>query len=234
MEQARKFILQNLIFGLLALLPIVTTFYVFIAVLNFSDNFLFNLLPPQYRPDQLFGRKIPGLGICLTFIIILFSGILTRNFFGKRVFSFFTGIIDRIPVARTLYTTIRQFLESIFMDRSDAFRKVVIIEYPKNGLFTLAFVTSVTKNESHDASEYEELYSVFVPTTPNPTSGFFLLVSDKDTYDVEISVHEAFRLIVSGGVLTGATKADLYRRILNSVGPYIRQRHKVPRSNSSI
>lgn len=225
MEKIRSFILQNLIFGLLALLPIVATFYVFIAVLNFSDNFLFNLVPPQFRPDQLFGRKIPGLGITLTFIIILLSGILTRNFFGKRIFAFFTSIIDRIPVARTLYTTIRQFLESVFMDRSDAFRKVVIIEYPKEGLFTLAFVTSVTKNESEDKNKYEELYSVFVPTTPNPTSGFFLMVSNKDAYDVNISVQEAFRLIVSGGVLTGATKEDLYRRIISSVGPYIRSQH---------
>lgn len=221
MENLRKFILQNLIFGLLALLPIVATFYVFIAVLNFSDNFLFNLLPPRFRPDEWFGRKIPGLGICLTFLIILFAGIFTRNFAGKRIFSFFTGIIDRIPVARTLYTTIRQFLESVFMDRSDAFRKVVIIEYPKDGLFTLAFVTSVTKNDTSNHQNVDELYSVFVPTTPNPTSGFFLLVSNKDTYDVKISVQEAFRLIVSGGVLTGATKEDLYRRILDSVGPYV-------------
>ncbi len=225
MENIRKFILQNLIFGLLALLPIVATFYVFVAVLNFSDNFLFSMLPPKFRPDEWFGRKIPGLGICLTFIIILFSGIFTRNFFGKRIFKIVTSVIDRIPVLRTLYTAIRQFLESVFMDRSDAFRKVVLIEYRKDGLFTLAFVTSITKNPSRD-SPNEELYSVFVPTTPNPTSGFFLMVSNLDTFEVNISVQEAFRLIVSGGVLTGASKQDLYSRIITSVGPVVAERHK--------
>lgn len=225
MERLRSFILQNLIFGLLALLPIVATFYVFVAVLDFSDNFLFTLLPPRMRPDHWIGRDIPGLGILLTFSIILFTGIFTRNFFGKRIFNFLTRVIDRIPVARTLYTTIRQFLESVFMDRSDAFRKVVIIEYPRDGLFTLAFVTSITKRQNADHTSYSELYSVFVPTTPNPTSGFFLLIADSDTHDVDISVQEAFRLIVSGGVLTGPTKEDLYRRVLKSVSDPIVHRH---------
>jgi len=199
----------------LALLPLLATVSVFIAVINFSDNFLFNLLPENLRPHNIFGRKIPGLGIALSIFFILLTGIFTRNFFGKRILVLTEKIIGRIPFLRTLYATIRQFLESIFMDRSDAFRKVVLIEYPRKGLYTLAFVTSISPNTENDS--YKELYTIFVPTTPNPTSGFFIILPNTEAMDVDLEVQEAFSLIVSGGVLSGSTKSSIFSRIQKSI-----------------
>lgn len=216
MERFRKFVFQNLAFGILAIAPILLSIYVFFAVLHFSDNFLFNLLPLKLRPSSLFGRNIPGLGIILTLAIIFSAGLLTRNFVGRQVLKFTEYIIARIPVVRAFYSTIRQFLKSIFMDRSDAFRKVILLEYPRKGLYTLAFVTSISPNPQKDGT-YKDLYTVFVPTTPNPTSGFFLILPDHEAVDVNLSVQEAFRLIISGGVLTGSTKADIFTRIQKSL-----------------
>ena len=217
MDRIRKFLFQNIIFGLLALLPVIATIYVFMAVLEFSDDFLFNLLPMRFRPQELFGRSLPGFGVFMSLVFIFLTGVLTRNFVGRWILRMAEGIMSRIPVVRTLYSTIRQFMESIFMDRSNAFRKAVLLEYPRKGLFTIAFVTSISP-ALDPADGFKELYTVFVPTTPNPTSGFFLVLRDSETYDLNITVQEAFRLIISGGVISGGTsKEDLLQRIQQSL-----------------
>ncbi len=209
-EKFKRFLFQNLVVGFLSLIPFIATIYIFFMVLNFTDTFLFDLLPQQIRPISLIGHNIPGLGMFISVVIIILVGLLTRNFLGKRLINIPERIIRKIPILRSLYAAIRQFLEGVFMNRNDAFRKVILIEYPRKGLHTLAFVTNTYSNKDKPK---EDVYSIFVPTTPNPTSGFFLIVPVSDTKDLEITVQEAFRLIVSGGVIGGTGKKNILRRI---------------------
>lgn len=218
-EKIRHAFLRNLGVGLLTLIPLFGTFYVVVWLLNFSDNFLFNLLPADWQPRALLGFDIPGLGIFLTIFIICLAGMFTRNFLGRQIYSLIEGLIKRIPVMNSMYSAFRQLAESIFMDRSNAFRKAVMIEFPHSGIYTVAFVTGISKNTTKKKDAYEEMYSVFVPTAPNPTSGFFMVVPSWGVHDLDMSVQEAFRLIVSGGLLAGQgdTLARMEKSIANSV-----------------
>lgn len=220
-DSIRRAILKNLAIGLLTLIPLFGTFYVIVVILNFSDNFLFNLLPYAWRPRVILGFDIPGLGLALTICIIGFAGVFMRNFFGRQIYSWVEGVIQRIPLMNTMYSAFRQFAESIFMDRSNAFRKVVVVEYPRKGIYTLAFVTSISKNSTKYADAYSDIYSVFVPTTPNPTSGFFLVLPDWAVHDVDMTVQEAFRLIVSGGLLAGTN--NILPRIEAAIAPSLQE-----------
>jgi len=206
MNNIRQYFVQNLIFGVIILTPFIATFYVTVALLNFSDTFLFSLLPIRYRPDQVLGFHIPGMGILLTVLIIFAVGAFTKNYFGKKMVTLFEQFIDRIPVLRSVYNALRQFLESVLVNRSSAFKKAVAIEYPRKGLYTLAFVTSETANFLRGHIKDEKIFTVFVPTTPNPTSGFFLAVPESEIIEIPIKVDEAFRLVVSGGVLGDQNK----------------------------
>jgi len=198
----RQYIVRNLVFGLLTLAPIILTFYVAVALLNFSDTFLFSFLPEQYRPHVVLGFRVPGLGIVLTILIIFFSGLFASNYLGKKILATLELAIGRVPILNGVYGALRQFLEAIMMNRNKAFRKVIAIEYPRKGIYTLAFVTGSSANYIKEYVANEDVYTVFVPTTPNPTSGFFLVIPKSEALELTIGVDEAFRLIVSGGVLS--------------------------------
>lgn len=224
LESLRQNFLRNLGFGLLTLIPVFGSLYVFFVLLGFSDRFLFNLLPEQLQPHNLFGFEIPGLGIFLTVSIIYGTGAFARNYLGKKILDMLENVLKRIPGMNSLYSAFRQITESIFMDRSQAFRKVVLIQFPVEGTYTLAFVTSIAKNSSSDKTAYNELYTVFVPTTPNPTSGFFMVIPNTDVVDVNVSVQEAFRLIVSGGMLAAST--DIVQRMEIGLLPALQRRRR--------
>lgn len=208
MNKIREFFLRNFVFGLLTLLPIVATFYVFFAILQFSDSFLFDLLPKNFNLKE---NRVPGAGIILTIAIILATGVFTRNFFGKKLLVIMDKFISSIPFLKTIYKTIRQLLEGIFsVDKQRAFRKVVLLEYPRKGLFTLAFVAG---NLHTPKGRIKEFYTVFLPTSPNPTSGFFLMVPLEEVYDIDIQVEDAFRLIISGGMVGEEMRQRLSAKI---------------------
>lgn len=221
-EEIRTSFLRNLGVGVLTLIPVFGSIYVFFTLLAFSDNFLFNLLPESLQPQNLFGFRIPGLGLFLTVAIIFSTGVFARNYLGKQALSWMESVLKRIPGVNTLYSAFRQLTESIFMDRANAFRKVVMIEFPLQGTYSLGFVTHSLKNPNKEAEVYAELFTIFVPTTPNPTSGFFMVVPDWAVHEVNISVQEAFRLIVSGGVLAGS--GDLFKKIERSITPSLLRR----------
>ena len=194
------------------------TAWAVLALLDISDQFLFNFLPKKWQPDTLIGFRIPGLGILLTLLIIFVTGAMARNYAGKRILATLERVMASVPVLRGVHSALRQFLESMFIDRNQAFRKVVLIEYPRKGLYTLAFVTgSVQTGYFGEATQaIGKMRAVFVPTTPNPTSGFLLFVPVEDCLDVPLRVDEAFRLVVSGGVLTASSKVDLFERLRNA------------------
>jgi uncharacterized membrane protein len=221
-DKIRGAFLQNLAIGLLTLLPLFGTFYLVAALLNFSDNFLFNLLPLDWQPHNLFGFHIPGLGIALTVLIIFGAGVFTRNFLGKQVYSAVERLIQRVPVMNGMYSAFRQLTESIFMDRKNAFRKVVLVEFPQQAHYSLGFVAGLSKSHLSTEGSYKELYSVFVPTAPNPTSGFLMIVPDWAVHDVDISVQEAFRIVVSGGLL--AAQGTVMERVERSIASSINKR----------
>jgi len=186
--------------GLVLLVPVLATVYLFMAVVRSMDGIL-HLIPLAYQPDQILGFHIPGLGVLLTLLVVLLTGMLGASFIGRWFVRLGEKIVDRIPLVRSVYGAIKNVLETIFQDNKDAFRRVVLIEYPRPGLLVLAFVTGVDEGEvQHRTSE--QVIAVFVPTTPNPTSGFLLYVPEKDTIPLDMSIEDGMKCVISAGVIS--------------------------------
>ena len=178
--------------GLVVVIPISLTIYILSIIISFTDK-LYPIVK-AYLPFY-----IPGFGIIITFFIIFFVGVITTNFLGNKLISTGEKIIARIPLVKGIYHSIKQIAEAMLSFEEKSFRKVVLIEYPRKGIYSMAFVTGVTKNEAQ-AKTNKKLINVFLPTTPNPTSGFYLMVPEDELIELQIKPDEAFRLIVSGGM----------------------------------
>jgi uncharacterized membrane protein len=186
--------------GLLILVPLAITLWVLNLIVGTMDKSLL-LLPVAWRPEALIGFAIPGIGTILTLLIIFLTGLATRNFIGKRVVGLWEAILRRIPVFNTIYSSVKQVSDTLFSSSGNAFRKALLVQYPRQGSWTIAFQTGVPGGDvrNHLVGDYISLY---VPTTPNPTSGFFLMVPRADTIELDMSVDEALKYIVSMGVVT--------------------------------
>jgi uncharacterized membrane protein len=186
--------------GLLILVPLAITLWVLNLIVGTMDQSLL-LLPARWRPEALFGFAIPGLGTILTLLVIFLTGLATRNFIGNRVVALWESILHRIPVFNTIYSSVKQVSDTLFSSSGNAFRKALLIEYPRRDAWTIAFLTGAPGGDvrNHLVGDY---VSVYVPTTPNPTSGFFLMVPRADTVELDMSVDEALKYIVSMGVVT--------------------------------
>lgn len=185
--------------GLLILVPLAITFWVLHAIISTMDQSLL-LLPEQWRPEAVFGFRVPGLGAVLTVLIIFVTGLLTRNFIGNYVVKAWEGLLNRIPIVNSIYSSVKQVSDTLFSSSGNAFRKAVLIEYPRQGSWSIGFLTGVPGGDvvNHLQGDY---VSVYVPTTPNPTSGFFLMVPKKDAIELDMSVDAALKYIVSMGVV---------------------------------
>lgn len=186
--------------GLLILVPLAITLWVLNLIVGTMDKSLL-LLPMSWRPEALFGFAIPGLGTILTLLIIFLTGLATRNFIGNRVVALWEAVLKRIPVFNTIYSSVKQVSDTLFSSSGNAFRKALLVQYPREGSWTIAFMTGVPGGDvrNHLVGDY---VSVYVPTTPNPTSGFFLMVPRADTIELDMNVDEALKYIVSMGVVT--------------------------------
>ena len=195
MEAMRKYFIT----GLLILVPLAITLWVVNLVIGTMDKSLL-LLPERWQPEVLFGFHIPGLGTILTLLIIFLTGLATRNFIGKRVVRVWEAVLIRIPVVNTIYSSVKQVSDTLFSSSGNAFRKALLVEYPRKGCWTIAFLTGIPGGDvkNHLQGDYVSLY---VPTTPNPTSGFFLMVPRADTIELDMSVDAALKYIVSMGVV---------------------------------
>ncbi len=158
-------------------------------------------IPPKYLPETYLQFYIPGLGLILVVIIILVVGLLTRNFIGGKIVRFGENIVNRIPFVRSLYTGVKQLMEAFFIQKNDAFKRVGLLEYPRRGIYVLGFVTGESKGEVQSKTG-KNMINVFVPTSPNPTSGFYILIPEDDLIILDMSVEDAFKLIISGGMLS--------------------------------
>ncbi|APZ43399.1 DUF502 domain-containing protein [Acidihalobacter ferrooxydans] len=190
---------RYLIAGLLVWVPLVITVVVIRALVDFMDRSLL-LLPSGWRPEAWLGYAIPGLGLLLTVTIVLVTGLFAANMFGRRVVAVWESLLSRIPLVRHIYGAVKQVAETVFSSSGDAFRKVLLIEYPRKGIWTLAFQTGNGSAEVQRRTA-EEVITVFVPTTPNPTSGFIMMVPRNAVQELEMSVEDALKLIVSLGVV---------------------------------
>jgi len=175
--------------GLIAIVPIAVTFW----ILKFLFIFLDSFAAPILKQVDI---EIPGLGIILTLLFIFILGILITNVLGKTIFSWGEKILDKLPFVNTIYNTIKQITSAFSSSTVKSFEQVVFIQYPRKGLWTMCFVTNQSKNENG-----ESFYHVFVPTTPNPTSGVFIIVPQKDAIHPDISVEDGLKAIISGGIL---------------------------------
>lgn len=186
--------------GLLVLVPLVITIWVLTTLIGFLDQSLL-LLPPTWRPDNLLGVHIPGFGVILTVLIVLVTGMIATNILGKRVLLIWEAILARVPVVKSIYYSVKQVSDTLFSDSGNAFRKALLVQYPREGSWTIAFLTGQPGGDvvNHLKGEY---VSVYVPTTPNPTSGFFLMMPKKDIIELDMSVDDALKYIISMGVVT--------------------------------
>jgi uncharacterized membrane protein len=194
---------RYLITGLLIWLPLGATLVVFRLLLNLMDQLLF-WLPAEYRPETLLGFRIPFLDAILagtlSILVLLATGMFGANLLGRRLVLLYEGIFNRIPVVRSVYGAVKNFAEVVFSDSGSSFKKPLMIEYPRRGLYSLCFQTSDDLQEIQ-ARTGETVVTVFLPTTPNPTSGFILFVPRSDVVELDMSVEEALKMIISLGVV---------------------------------
>ena len=195
MKRLRRY----LVAGLLVWLPLGVTIVIVRFLIGLMDKTLV-FIPRQYHPEELLGIGVPGLGVILTIILLLITGVLTANFVGRSFLKGWESLLDRIPVARSIYSAAKNFAEIVFSDSGNAFSKVLLVEYPRKGIYSLTFQTA-NKIGEIEARTGEDVVACFVPTTPNPTSGFIIIVPKKDTIELDMEVDEAVKLIMSLGVV---------------------------------
>ncbi len=215
-DRARKHFLT----GLLVIVPLGLTYYVVSAIVNQMDRVM-ALVPPWAHPDTYLPFRIPGLGVIVTLLIIQVVGFLGANLFGRSIVKAYERVLGQIPVVRTLYVATKQLLEQLLSADSDRFRRVVLVEYPRKGIYSLGFVTGVSLGEVQEKTA-ERVINVFLPTTPNPTSGFYLLVPERDAVPLKISVEQAFKLIMSAGMVGNETNKTGARPAAAERAPGIR------------
>lgn len=194
--------------GLLIWLPIVITIITVRFLVSVVDGG-YNAIPERFRLDVILGMHIPGVGFIITIALITLTGMLVRNWLGRKLVVLSDKIIGKIPLIRTIYLGIKQILETIFNSKGKAFRKVLLVEYPRKGLWSIAFQTGEggggDMNVAITGDTTEEVVTLFIPTTPNPTSGFLMLAPKKDVIELNMSVDQALKFVISLGVVRPST-----------------------------
>ena len=188
--------------GILVTVPILITLYVTWIVITFIDIKVAGLLPEYLNFREAFPYQIPGLGLIIVIIFVTLIGALTPGLLGRTFLRFGERIVSKMPVVRSIYSAIKQIMETVMSTNSNSFREVVLVQYPRKELWVIGFVTGSTKGEvKRTLSKDKNLINVFIPTTPNPTSGFLLFVPKKDLIYLDMSVEQAVKMVISGGIV---------------------------------
>lgn len=198
---------NNFLTGLIVVAPIGITLYLTWTVVDYVDEVVLPqvlpLVPEAYHPDNLLPFSLPGLGLVVFILFLIFIGGLAKNFFGREIIRIGERWVDRMPIVRSVYNALKQIAETIFAESAASFEKACLVEYPRRGIWAIAFISTDTKGEvRRRAADGAEMLSVFLPTTPNPTSGFLLFVPKKDVKILDMSVEEAAKLIISAGLIS--------------------------------
>ena len=210
--------LRNYFFtGLVICAPLAITAYLTWTLIQWVDGWVKPYLPDVYNPDLYLPFSVPGFGLIVAAVIITMVGFLTANLIGKSILSYGEYMLSRMPVVRNIYSALKQIFETVFKEDSDSFQSVVIVEYPRKGIWALAFVATDTLGEVQDnlGKITGQTVSVFLPTTPNPTSGFLLFVPKDEVIELEMSVEEAAKLVISAGLVAPEFKAAKDKALAN-------------------
>lgn len=191
---------KYLISGLLVWLPVIITVVIIKFLVDLLSKSLL-LLPPEWQPDKLLGVHIPGIGVMLTLLVIFLTGLIAANFIGRRLVQFGDSMMTRIPLVRSVYTGVKQVTETLFQPGGQSFRKVLLVEYPCPGIWSMAFQTGEVSHDIEGALGGEKMVSYFIPTTPNPTSGFLMMAPKNKVKELDISVDQALKFVISLGVV---------------------------------
>jgi len=185
--------------GLLFWIPLALS----VIVIKFFLELINNLIPQKYLPEAIFNldTTIPGSGIILVLIVILITGVMVTNILGRKLVALWEKVLNKIPGFRNVYNVLKKVSDTVFNTSTDSFRKAFLIQYPSKGIWVIAFQSGDYRGEAKSIIG-EEIMNLFVPTTPNPTSGFFVMMAKKDAFELDMSVEEAFKLVISAGVVT--------------------------------
>lgn len=186
--------------GLLVWLPIWVTLLVIKFLVDLLSNSLL-LLPKRFQPDVLLGVHIPGIGMIITLAVILLTGLLAANFIGRKVVDYSDALLARIPLVRSIYTGVKQVTQTLFKPGGQSFRKVLLVEYPSPGIWSIAFQTGEASKEVENALNDSTMISYFIPTTPNPTSGFLMMAPKSKVIELDMGVDQALKFVISLGVV---------------------------------
>ncbi len=198
---------RYLVAGLLVWVPLGITFFVIKFLLDLMDRLLL-LLPVEFRPETVLGFTIPGFGLVLAIFILLITGAIVANLLGRTVLRIWESLLAQIPLVRTVYSSVKQILSSLLSTGSHSFRKVMLIEYPRKGIWTVCFQTGQAATEIQSHID-KEVVMVFVPTTPNPTSGFIMAVPIEETRELDMDIETALKLVMSLGIAADTGSAEV-------------------------
>ena len=195
MKRLRNYFISGLLFWV----PLALT----VLVIKFFLELINNLVPQKYLPEAIFNldTTIPGSGIILVLIVILITGVLVTNILGRKLVALWEKVLNKIPGFRNVYNVLKKVSDTVFNTSTESFRKAFLIQYPSKGIWVIAFQSGDYRGEAKSIIG-EEIMNLFVPTTPNPTSGFFVMMAKKDAFELDMSVEEAFKLVISAGVVT--------------------------------
>lgn len=195
-----------LLAGLLVLVPLAVTVWLLNWIIGTLDQTL-QILPGDWHPDKLLGVHIPGFGVLLALAIVLSIGAIASNFFGRKLVSWWDALLSRIPIVRSIYSSVKQVSDTLFSENGNAFRKALLVQWPREGVWTIGFQTGMPGGDvaNHLQGEY---LSVYVPTTPNPTGGYFVMLKKTDCIELKMSVDEALTYVISMGVVVPGSAAN--------------------------
>jgi uncharacterized membrane protein len=202
--------------GIIVTAPIALTVYLTWQFIHWVDSQAIPLLPAKYNPENYLPFSLPGLGLVMMFVVLTFVGFLTANIFGRTLLKIGERLVGRMPVVRTVYGALKQVLETVLSQSSNSFRQAVLVEYPRRGIWTVAFVTSDTEGEVARRLD-DDMVNIYVPTTPNPTSGFLLMVPRRDLIFLDMQVEDAAKFIISIGVIAPEAEVVI-TKLLNTAG----------------
>lgn len=209
--------IRNYLFtGIVVTAPAAITIYLAVMLVNYIDANVKGLIPIKYLPEAYLPFGIPGIGLILLFAFLIFIGMFVTGFIGKSLLRLWEKILISTPIVSSVYNAFKQIFETFFSSSAKkSFREVVLIEYPRKGLWTLAFVTGTPTEEIQKMTGHDDIISIYVPTTPNPTSGFLIFLPRSDVQSVDISVEEGLKFVISVGIVSPVSKTEQLDRIKN-------------------
>jgi uncharacterized membrane protein len=194
---------NNFLTGLAVIIPVFITAYLIWSTISLIDGWVLPLIPEKYTIDKFIGIDVKGIGVVIFLLFTVIIGSLTKGYFGRTILKSAESLVDRMPVVRSIYNGIKQIAETIFNQSNNSFERACLVEYPRKGIWAVAFVSTKTKGEVNSKlGENKDLHSIFLPTTPNPTSGFLLFLPEKDIVFLDMSVEDAAKLVISAGLVT--------------------------------